>query len=174
VTFGPNRGKLKGGKEVEVTIPGTDKTHIVKPEDVLIGGGPGAVGRACNQWEIRIYLSQILIVVNCSPHNLEELLSSSAFHEYQQVQSQTTPQSPHVVVHRVAQSVWGDPRYQDWLGRFGPTTQVSENRWLWPLVLTLSAPLCSYRWLSQRFHIPLLSLEHVSSLAPRQRHLSPS
>ncbi|TXT09068.1 hypothetical protein VHUM_02542 [Vanrija humicola] len=109
VPGGPVRGKLTRGESIEVEdkdAPGGKR--IVKPEDCLVGGGPGS----------------ILIVVSCAEHNLDRLLQSSVFAQFQLPAKGKTPAFPvQAIVHRVTRQVWEEPRYQAWVAAFGPKTQ---------------------------------------------------
>ncbi|WVQ93116.1 hypothetical protein IAU59_000180 [Kwoniella sp. CBS 9459] len=111
VPKGPIRGKLTRGEAIEVDDPEVEGgKRIVKPEDCLIGGGPGA----------------IMIVVNCTEQTKAALIESQAFAKYQQ--SGTTDDGEkrhhaHLVVHKVPSSVWRTDDYQFWMSTFGDRTQ---------------------------------------------------
>nr|ODO03678.1 hypothetical protein L204_00014 [Cryptococcus depauperatus CBS 7855] len=111
VPKGPERGRLTRGESIEVkdaTAPGG--VRVVKPEDCLVGGGPGSV----------------LIVVNCTEETLVDLLKSEVFEEYQPTKRPESPTSGrhvHLVVHRVPQAVWKKQEYQEWIKGFGVKTQ---------------------------------------------------
>ncbi|WOO84919.1 Ribonuclease Z 1 [Vanrija pseudolonga] len=109
VPGGPVRGKLTRGESIEVedkNAPGGKR--IVRPEDCLVGGGPGS----------------ILIVVSCAEHNVDRLLQSPVFGQYQQGPRGKAADFPvQAVVHRVTRQVWEDPRYQAWVAAYGPKTQ---------------------------------------------------
>ncbi|KAL7422932.1 hypothetical protein Q5752_002229 [Cryptotrichosporon argae] len=105
VPNGPMRGRLTKGETIEFddeTVPGGKRT--VRPEDCLVGGGPGAV----------------LIVVNCSEINVERLIESTAFEKHQTGHGHFVP--VHCIVHRVSPTVWRDERYQTWMSSFGDMT----------------------------------------------------
>jgi ribonuclease Z len=107
------RSLLTRGESVQVDDEqGEGGKRWVRPEECLLGGGPGPA----------------MIVVSCSPANLEGLLASKAFHRYQPDREGGENEkavSPHVVVHRVEQVVWADERYQGWMRSFGKDAQVS-------------------------------------------------
>lgn len=109
VPGGPVRGKLARGENIEVedkNAPGGKR--VVRPQDCLVGGGPGS----------------ILIVVSCAEHNVDRLLQSPVFAQYQQGPKGKASAFPvQAVVHRVTRQVWEDPRYQAWVAAYGPKTQ---------------------------------------------------
>nr|XP_018259272.1 uncharacterized protein I303_08200 [Kwoniella dejecticola CBS 10117]OBR81430.1 hypothetical protein I303_08200 [Kwoniella dejecticola CBS 10117] len=110
VPKGPARGKLTRGEAIEVDdINAEGGKRIVKPEDCLVGGGPGAV----------------LIVVNCSENSKSDLLSNPTFQKYQPGAASSVEPAVHVhlMVHRVPRSVWESEEYKDWMTAFGPRTQ---------------------------------------------------
>ena len=88
---GPIRAKLTRGETIEYddpTAPGGRRT--VTPAECLVGGGPGA----------------ILVVVHCREHNLERLVTSSAFAPYQGKDGAAPGLKVHSMVHRVPPAVW--------------------------------------------------------------------
>lgn len=105
VPGGSIRSKLTSGQAIEFDDPTAEGgKRTVRPEDILVGGGPGG----------------ICVIVHCREHNFERLVSSSAFAPYQ-----TGVQQEHTVqrmVHRVDRSVWQDERYAKWMESFGETT----------------------------------------------------
>lgn len=115
VPNGPDRGRLTRGETIEVNDPNAPGgKRVIRPEDCLVGGNPGAV----------------LIIVQCSDHNLEGLVSHEAFQPYQGEDGQRE-HDVRTVVHEVSKEVWEDERYQEWVARFGEATQhlvVEKNR----------------------------------------------
>ncbi|WVR08979.1 hypothetical protein IAU60_006038 [Kwoniella sp. DSM 27419] len=111
VPNGPVRGKLTRGEAIEVDdaeAPGGKR--MVRPEDCLVGGGPGSV----------------LIVVNCSQDTLPLLLANPSLDRYQPGKAQTEGldgRHVHLMVHRVPRTVWQADSYQSWMTDFGPNTQ---------------------------------------------------
>ncbi|OCF35667.1 hypothetical protein I316_02722 [Kwoniella heveanensis BCC8398] len=111
VPKGPIRGKLTRGEAIEVDDPGVEGgKRIVKPEDCLIGGGPGS----------------IMIVVNCTTQTKSALLESPAFAKYQHSDIEGRGEGlhrAHLIVHKVTSSVWRSEEYQSWMSAFGDRTQ---------------------------------------------------
>ncbi|OCF42970.1 hypothetical protein I317_03191 [Kwoniella heveanensis CBS 569] len=111
VPKGPIRGKLTRGEAIEVDDPGVEGgKRIVKPEDCLIGGGPGS----------------IMIVVNCTTQTKSALLESPAFAKYQHSDIEGRGEGlhrAHLIVHKVTSSVWRSEEYQSWMAAFGDRTQ---------------------------------------------------
>ncbi|WVW79468.1 hypothetical protein I302_101437 [Kwoniella bestiolae CBS 10118] len=111
VPKGPARGKLTRGEAIEVDDPSAEGgKRIIKPEDCLLGGGPGSV----------------LIVVNCSEKTKSALLDNNTFHKYQPskaAESGVESRLVHLIVHRVPKSVWDSEEYKDWMKAFGECTQ---------------------------------------------------
>lgn len=104
VPNGPARGKLTKGESIEVDDPNAPGgKRVVRPEDCLVGGTVGA----------------ILVVVQCSPHNIDRLTSHEALRPYLDEERE---HNVRTVVHEVTREVWEDPRYQAWLAQFGPET----------------------------------------------------
>ncbi|WRT69179.1 uncharacterized protein IL334_006163 [Kwoniella shivajii] len=107
VPKGPMRGKLTRGEEIEVDDPSIQGgKRIVKPEQCLVGGGPGSV----------------LIVVNCSDKTKSALLENPIFRRYQYGDEGETAHA-HLIVHRVPRSIWESEDYQEWMRAFGERTQ---------------------------------------------------
>ncbi|ODO09602.1 hypothetical protein I350_03210 [Cryptococcus amylolentus CBS 6273] len=110
VPNGPLRGKLTRGEVIEFPDPemeGVLKT--VRPEECLVGGGPGAV----------------MILVSCTLKTLPDLLRNKTFAEYQPLR-ETPGQSArkvHLMVHRIPREVLADEGYKEWMRAFGPETQ---------------------------------------------------
>ncbi|WWC91109.1 uncharacterized protein L201_006050 [Kwoniella dendrophila CBS 6074] len=111
VPKGPARGKLTKGEQIEVDDPSVEGgKRIVKPEDCLVGGGPGSV----------------LVVVNCTEQTKSSLMENTYFHKYQPARStEIGAESMHVhlIVHRVPESVWDSEDYREWMKAFGDSTQ---------------------------------------------------
>ncbi|WWC73000.1 uncharacterized protein I206_106964 [Kwoniella pini CBS 10737] len=110
VPKGPVRGKLTRGETIQVDDASVEGgKRVIKPEDCLVGGGPGS----------------ILIVVNCSESTKCDLLANPAFDKYQTAVNSDGEQARHVhlVVHRVPRSVWESADYKEWMKAFGERTQ---------------------------------------------------
>ncbi|KAK6906129.1 hypothetical protein I203_100113 [Kwoniella mangroviensis CBS 8507] len=111
VPKGPARGKLTKGEEIEVDDPSVEGgKRVVKPEECLVGGGPGSV----------------LIVVNCSEQTKPALLQNTSFHKYQPFKAHAEglePRRVHLIVHRVPRAVWDTEDYKEWMKAFGERTQ---------------------------------------------------
>jgi ribonuclease Z len=122
VPNGPSRGMLVKGMDIEVDDPKVEGgKRTIKPEDCLVGGGPGAV----SSFQATSTDDQVLVVVNCSQRNLDRLLAADYLKRYQ---SEHTPEAAkvHAIVHQVPLSVWNDERYQAWIKAYGPDTYVSS------------------------------------------------
>lgn len=105
---GPIRALITQGQTVEFddpTAPGGKRT--VRPEDCLVGGGPGA----------------ILVVVSCREYNIDRLVTSKAFAPLQMQDGEKPQLLAHKLVHRVSRAVWEDKRYQAWMETFGPDAE---------------------------------------------------
>ena len=123
VPNGPSRGMLVKGMNIEIDDPEAEGgKRTIKPEDCLVGGGPGAV---CAQTydDEGMADDKVLIIVNCSERHLDRLLAVEHFKRYQK--EHTADAKVHVVVHRVPLSVWQDERYRAWVKAYGPETHVS-------------------------------------------------
>ncbi|KAK8843961.1 hypothetical protein IAR55_006753 [Kwoniella newhampshirensis] len=111
VPKGPLRGHLTRGENIEVVDPTAEGgKRVVRPEDCLVGGGPGSV----------------LIVINCTEATMPSLLANRTLEEYQELQSQPEgriARHVHMIVHRVPKTVWQKPEYQAWMTSFGNRTQ---------------------------------------------------
>ncbi|XP_011335236.1 ribonuclease Z, mitochondrial isoform X2 [Ooceraea biroi] len=100
---GRDLGQLKAGHDV--TLP--DGT-VVFSKDVLSSSTPGPV----------------FLVVECpSEDYLEPFVSQPAFTKYQTGGVSSADDIPYCIVHFTPQNVMDDPRYVDWMGKFGLNTR---------------------------------------------------
>ncbi|WVQ73573.1 hypothetical protein IAR50_003151 [Cryptococcus sp. DSM 104548] len=177
VPNGPIRGQLTRGEVVEFPDPemeGVLKT--VRPEECLIGGGPGAV----------------MILVNCTLKTLPELLHNKTFAEYQPGREEPgqSARKVHLIVHHIPRQVLEDERYREWMRAFGEETQhlIADTAPVHPQTAFNSAAWVTLN-LSHLdpsiFHPPLLhrtpsssltspSLFGFSDLPPKSRILEPN
>ncbi|XP_076036405.1 ribonuclease Z [Oratosquilla oratoria] len=99
---GPLLGELKRGNDV--TLP---NGNVVRACDVTNPDDPGPV---------------FIVVEAPSKAYLESLLASPQFLPYQST-AQSDADLAEVVVHFTSMEVVEDPRYQEWMARFSPSTQ---------------------------------------------------
>ncbi|KAJ8683123.1 hypothetical protein QAD02_018915 [Eretmocerus hayati] len=98
---GPHLGRLKAGEDV--TMP---DGKFIKSSDVVSSASPGP----------------IVIVLECPDEDwIDVVTSNAAFSKYQE--STVKDDTVSCIVHFTPDDVLNNPRYQDWMRKFGPTTE---------------------------------------------------
>lgn len=124
VTPGPLLGLLKDGEDV--TMP---DGRVVLSSDVRMADDPGAVligsfWRWMNLTDsgINKCFCFLLAVLECPTiEYLDSLVKSRSFENYQR-STTVDDDLAYCIVHFTPEDVMSDPRYSDWMNKFGPST----------------------------------------------------
>lgn len=104
IPFGPLFGQLQRGKSVKLN------NRLINPEEVLLPADPS---------------TSFIVLDICDELMLESLLKARQFDEYFYVNRilANADEPMSLIVHLTDDKIFHNPRYQDWMKKFGPTTR---------------------------------------------------